>query len=193
MVAKGRLWCSHPPLCGIHSDGSGLTEVTVEKCPPPSPICSGHWDGLVSRVCPVDVLVDPVNGQSLGGVELAVDQDLLLGRVTRFVNVGAAGTGGHRAPTGLPQGSQGLPRAPRAGPRAAWLAQEPLWCSCSLLLSPTASYFLVPIRQHFHNRELFISLFYLLPNITTQFRKTFDFRHVNFNSIDLWDLWTLKT
>lgn len=48
--------------------------------------------------------MDPVNGQSLGGVELAVDQDHLLGRVARFVNVGAAGTGGHS--TGL-QGQHG--------------------------------------------------------------------------------------
>lgn len=46
--------------------------------------------------------MDPVNGQSLGGVELAVDQDHLLSRVARFVNVGAAGTGRHRAPTRLP-------------------------------------------------------------------------------------------
>lgn len=115
LLAKGCLGCAHLPLCGVHSNGSGLAEVTVEKCPSPASICSGHWDGLVSRVCPVDVLMDPVNGQSLGGVELAVNEDHLLGRVTRFVDVGAAGTGGHRAPTQLQNWAPG----------AAWLHRNP--------------------------------------------------------------------
>lgn len=46
--------------------------------------------------------MDPVNGQSLGGVELAVDEDHLLSCVARLVDVGAAGTG----VTGLPHSSQ---------------------------------------------------------------------------------------
>lgn len=87
------LWSLHLPPCGINSNGSWLTEVTVEKCPPPASICSGHWDGLVSRIRPIDVLMDPVYCQSFGRVQLAVYQNHLLGGVTRFVYVGTAKTG----------------------------------------------------------------------------------------------------
>lgn len=91
--------------------------------------------------------MDPVDGQSLGGVELAVDEDHLLGRVTRFVDVGAAGTGGHRAPTRLPE----------LGSRGSVADTGTLMVLCNLLLSPTASYFPISIWPHFHSREVCIS------------------------------------
>lgn len=97
------LWSLHLPPCGINSNGSWLTEVTVEKCPPPASICSGHWDGLVSRVRPIDILMNPVYCQSFRRVQLAVYQNHLLSCVTRFVYVGTAKTG---LVTGLTHGTE---------------------------------------------------------------------------------------
>ena len=202
---RERLWSLRLPPCGINSNGSWLTEVTVEKCPPPASICSGHWDGLVSGIRPVDILMNPVYCQSFRRVELAVYQNHLLSCVTRFVYVGTAKTG---LVTGLTHGTERAVRMCRGvGPQTALLQphgkkmhmwqhdwpRNPYGCT----LQPSAfSYnlFLFPCiwmagisrtgNCHF--------IFLPAPALTAQFSKTFDFSHVNFDSIDSQDLWTLE-
>lgn len=162
----------HLPPCGIDSNGSWLTEVSVEKCPPLASICGGHWDGLVSRICPVDVFMNPVYCQTFRRVQLAVYQNHLLGCVARFVNVGTAKTGlsldwqaAQSGPCTCAWGwtsdswvlSSTTATPPKESARvAARLTQKPLWlhaATCHLLLQPV----LISLYLHdrcFRNREL---------------------------------------
>lgn len=74
----------------IHCDGPRLAQLRGYQHFPLPAVARGHGDALVARVGPVDVLVDPVDGQALGRVE-RVDESHLLRRVAGFVDVGAGG------------------------------------------------------------------------------------------------------
>lgn len=172
------LWALHLPPRGIDSNGSWLTEVSVEKCPPPASICGGHWDGLVSGICPVDVFMNPVYCQTFRRVQLAVYQNHLLGCVTRFVNVGTAKTGlsldwqaAQSGPCTRAWGwtsdswvlsSTAATFQKESAHVAAWLTQKPLRlhaAACCFLLQPVCSSLYLHDRC-FWNREL---SFYFLP------------------------------
>lgn len=78
----------HSPSQGVDGNGPGFAEVAAEEGTSAFAIDCGHGDGLVARVGPVDVLVDPVHRQALGRVQLLVNEDILLHRVAGFVHVG---------------------------------------------------------------------------------------------------------
>lgn len=201
---------SHSPPCGINSNGSRLTEVAVKKCPPPAPICSGHWDSLVSRIRPVDILVNPVNRQPFRRVQLAVYQNHLLRCVAGFVYVCTAETG---FVTGLAWHREGCADVHRAGAQeglsagsitptqweqsahvARWLTKKPLqlctasFCCFLLYLGPTSVFG----WQAFPGQGTVILCSYQLPATTAQFSTTSDLGHINFSSTIYWDLWALE-
>lgn len=70
----------------IDCDGPRLAQLSGYQHFSLPAVSRGDGDALVARVGPVDVLVDPVDGQALGGVE-RVDESQLLRRVTGLVDV----------------------------------------------------------------------------------------------------------
>lgn len=74
----------------VHGDGSRLAQLSGDQHFPLPAVSAGDGDALVARVGPVNVLVDPVDGQALGGVE-RVNQRYLLRRVAGLVDVRAKG------------------------------------------------------------------------------------------------------
>lgn len=76
------------PLVWIHCDGPRLTQLRGDQNFPLPAISRGNGDALVARVSPVDVLVDPVDSQSFGGVQ-RVDERHLLWRIAGLVDVSA--------------------------------------------------------------------------------------------------------
>lgn len=74
----------------IHRDGPWLAQLGGDQHLPLPAVARGDRDALVARVGPVDVLVNPVDSQTLGGLE-GVDESHLLRRVARLVDVGAGG------------------------------------------------------------------------------------------------------
>lgn len=85
--------CCHSPMVGVQCDAAGLAQVGADEDPPLGGVHRGHGDGLVPRVAPVQVVLQPVQRQAHGGVEPRVHQRHLLGRVAGFVDEGAAGCG----------------------------------------------------------------------------------------------------
>lgn len=81
---------SHLPMVRIHSDGPRLAQLSGYQHFPLLAVSRGDRDALVARVSPVDVLVNPVDGQALRGME-RVDERHLLRRVTRLVDVSTGG------------------------------------------------------------------------------------------------------
>lgn len=81
---------SHSPLVWIHCNGTRLAQLRVYQHFSLPAVCRGDRDALVAWVGPVNVLVDPVDGQALGGVE-RVDESHLLRRVTGLVDVSTGG------------------------------------------------------------------------------------------------------
>ena len=77
---------SFSPLVWIHRDGPWLAQLSGDQHFSLPAVSRGNRYALVSRVRPVDVLVDPVYGQTLGGVE-GVDESHLLRWVTGLVDV----------------------------------------------------------------------------------------------------------
>lgn len=78
------------PVVRVHGDGPRLAQLAGDQHFPLPAVTTGHGDALVARVGPVNVLVDPVDGQALGGVE-RVNQRYLLRRVAGLVDVRAKG------------------------------------------------------------------------------------------------------
>lgn len=74
----------------IHRDGPRLAQLSGYQHFSLSAVSCGDGDALVARVGPVDVLVDPVDSQALGGVE-RVNKHYLLRRVTGLVDVCTSG------------------------------------------------------------------------------------------------------
>jgi len=103
-------------LQGVDGNGPGFAEVTAEESTSAFAVNCGHGDGLVARVGPVDVLVDPVHRQALGRVQLLVNEDILLHGVAGFVHVGARSNQGWRGQA-----------CHRRGPSAAALPLSSLW------------------------------------------------------------------
>ena len=82
--------CPHSPLVRIHRYGPRLAQLGGYQHFPLPAVSRGNRDALVARVRPVDVLVDPVDREALGGVE-RVDERHLLRRVTGLVDVSTGG------------------------------------------------------------------------------------------------------
>ena len=61
----------------IHCDGPRLAQLGGYQHLSLPAVSRGNGDALVARVGPVDVLVDPVDGQALGGVERVDESNLL--------------------------------------------------------------------------------------------------------------------
>lgn len=78
------------PVVRVHGDGSRLAQLSGDQHFPLPAVSAGDGDALVARVGPVNVLVDPVDGQALGGVE-RVNKRYLLRRVAGLVDVRAKG------------------------------------------------------------------------------------------------------
>lgn len=76
----------HSPLVWINCNGPRLAQLTGYQHFFLSAISCGNGDALISRVGPVDVLVDPVDSQALRGVK-RVNKSYLLRRVTGLVDV----------------------------------------------------------------------------------------------------------
>lgn len=56
----------HIPVRGVQGDGPRLVKVLPEEDLPGRPIEVGHLDAVGLRVCPVQLLADPVAGQAIG-------------------------------------------------------------------------------------------------------------------------------
>lgn len=76
----------------VHGDGPRLAQLGRDQHLPLLAVSAGYGDALVARVGPVNVLVDPVDGQALGGLE-RVNKRYLLRRVAGLVDVRAEGGG----------------------------------------------------------------------------------------------------
>lgn len=81
----------HSPVVGVQCDAAGLAQVGAEEDPPLGGVHRGHGDGLVPRVAPVQVVLQPVQRQAHRGVQPRVHQRHLLGGVAGLVDEGAAG------------------------------------------------------------------------------------------------------
>ena len=62
----------------MQRDGSGLLQVILDDGGDQVPVQVRHCDGVGAGVGPVEVGVDPVDGQPVGGDDVLVDDDLLL-------------------------------------------------------------------------------------------------------------------
>lgn len=75
------------PSLRIHSDGPRLAQLGADQHVSPASIRGGHRDGSVARVGPVEVMVDPVQSQTLRGMQIRIDQGNVARRVACFVDV----------------------------------------------------------------------------------------------------------
>lgn len=82
---------SHSPVVGVQRYAPGLAQVGADEDPPLGGVHRGHRDGLVPGVGPVQVVLQPVQSQAHGGVELRIHQRHLLGGVAGLVDEGTAG------------------------------------------------------------------------------------------------------
>lgn len=88
--SKNLLNFSDSPLVWIHCNGPRLTQVSGNQHFPLSAISRGNGDAFVARVGPVNVFMNPVDSQALGGMK-GVDERHLLRWVAGLVNVSAVG------------------------------------------------------------------------------------------------------
>lgn len=56
--------CVLVPLYGVQRDGSRLLHVLPQQHLAMGPIQVGHLDARCARICPVQLVMDPVDGQS---------------------------------------------------------------------------------------------------------------------------------
>lgn len=61
---------SSSPVVGIQRYAAGLAQIGADEDPPLGGVRRGHGDGLVSGVGPVEVVLEPVQGQTHGGVKV---------------------------------------------------------------------------------------------------------------------------
>lgn len=83
-------------MVGVQCYGPGLTEVGVDEDTPLGAVHRGHGDGFISRVGPVEVVLQPVQSQSHRGLQRRIHQRHLLGGVTGLVDEGTAGERGRQ-------------------------------------------------------------------------------------------------
>lgn len=81
-------------MVGIQRNGPGFAQVGVDEDASLGGVHRGHGDGLVPGVGPVQVVLEPVQGQTHGGLQERVQQRHLLGGVAGLVDEGTAGGGG---------------------------------------------------------------------------------------------------
>lgn len=80
------------PSLWIHSDGPWFAQISVDQHTSPSAIRWSHRDGSVTRIGPVEVVLDPVQCQPLRGMKIWVDQSNVSRRVARLVDISTAKT-----------------------------------------------------------------------------------------------------
>lgn len=93
---KNTLISSSLPVVRIQRYGPGFTQVGVDEDTSLSGVDWGHRDWFVSGVGPVQVVLEPVQSQTHGGLQERVQQRYLLGGVTGLVDEGTAGEEGGR-------------------------------------------------------------------------------------------------
>ena len=80
-------------MVGIQRYGPGFTQVSVDENASLGCVHRGHGDGFVSGVGPVQVVLEPVQSQTHGGLQVWIHQWHLLGGVAGLVDEGTAGQG----------------------------------------------------------------------------------------------------
>lgn len=88
---------SSSPVVGIQRYAAGFAQIGADEDPPLGGVRRRHGDGLVPGVGPVEVVLEPVQGQTHRGVKVRIQQRHLLGGVAGLVDEGTAGGrgGGH--------------------------------------------------------------------------------------------------
>lgn len=81
------------PVVGVQRYGSGLAELGADEDASLGAVHRGHRDGLVARVGPVQVVLQPIQSQTHRRLKRRVHQGHLLGRVAGLVDEGTAGKG----------------------------------------------------------------------------------------------------
>lgn len=79
------------PVVWIQRYSSRFTEVGVDQDAPLGAVHWSHRDGFVSRICPVEVVLEPVQSQAHGGLQRWIHQRHLLGGVAGVVDESTAG------------------------------------------------------------------------------------------------------
>lgn len=85
---------SSSPVVRVQRYAPGLAQIGADERPPLGGVHRGDRDGLVPGVCPVKVVLEPVQGQTHGSVEVRVHQRHLLRGVAGLVDEGTVGGGG---------------------------------------------------------------------------------------------------
>lgn len=75
----------------VDCDGSRLPEVLCDERPPLTAICGRHGDGFQNAVSPIDVAVDPIHCDTVGGLNPAADHNVVTRDVVGHVYAGAVG------------------------------------------------------------------------------------------------------
>jgi len=78
---------------GIQRYGPGFTQVSVDEDASLGGVHWGHGDGFVSGVGPVQVVLEPVQSQTHGGLQKRIQQRHLLGGVTGLMDEGTEDEG----------------------------------------------------------------------------------------------------
>lgn len=84
---------SSSPVVGIQRYAAGFAQIGADEDPPLGGVRRRHGDGLVPGVGPVEVVLEPVQGQTHRGVKVRIQQRHLLGGVAGLVDEGTAGGG----------------------------------------------------------------------------------------------------
>lgn len=93
-MTKNRTNFSSLPVVRIQRYAPGFTQVGIDEDTSLGGVHRGHRDGFVSRVGPVQVVLEPVQSQTHRGVQERIHQRHLLGGVTGLMDEGTAGEGG---------------------------------------------------------------------------------------------------
>lgn len=70
----------------VNHNGAGFLQAVLDEGLPLGATGGSHGDGAESAVSPVDVAVDPVDGQSLRSRDVAADDRAVLGGVSSRVH-----------------------------------------------------------------------------------------------------------
>ena len=73
----------------VHCDGSGLIQVFCDERLPLAAVCRCHRDSLQNAISPVDVAMDPVDGNALRSLNPTANYYSVVRVVTGHVDLGA--------------------------------------------------------------------------------------------------------
>ena len=74
---------------GVHHDGPGLRQVALEQSFATAPVRGYHGDGAADAVGPVQVPVDPVEGEAFRSIDVAADDCAVMSGVVGHVHLGS--------------------------------------------------------------------------------------------------------